>query len=95
MSTSELFTLINNKILEHLKLPEATGPAQWWLTEFEDNWSYQPAASDVRFRRSVNQKTVRRDQYAAARVPHDGAMYAFVGFAAFSSLLVRMRRRPS
>src|SRR5262249_4112657 len=24
--------------LELLQLPENTGPAEWWLTEFEDNW---------------------------------------------------------
>src|SRR5262249_39951441 len=47
-------------VLDLLKLPAATGPAEWWLTEFEDDWPYQTAPADVYFSRSPNQDTVRR-----------------------------------
>jgi Uncharacterized protein conserved in bacteria (DUF2330) len=87
------------KILEHLKLPETTGPTNWWLTEFEDQWSYQPAAGDVYFRPSANQDNLRRPihyEYSSTRIPNDGAIYALLTFAAFSSLLTRWRRgKPS
>src|SRR5262249_49632924 len=29
------------RLLELLRLPPTAGPAQWWLTEFEDNWAYR------------------------------------------------------
>src|SRR5262249_4261661 len=48
------------KLLELLKLPASTGPATWWLTEFEDAWPYQVAPADVYFCRDRNQNTVRR-----------------------------------
>ena len=38
-------------LLRDLKLPAATGPAQWWLTEFTDDWPYAKAAGDVYFSR--------------------------------------------
>src|SRR5206468_3750680 len=37
------------KVLEQLKLPESTGPAECWLTEFEDAWPYKVAPADVYF----------------------------------------------
>jgi hypothetical protein len=48
------------KLLELLKLPQTTGPAQWWLTEFEDNWPYEVAPADVSFAPDANQADVRR-----------------------------------
>jgi hypothetical protein len=36
-------------LLELLKLPANTGPASWWLTEFEDRWPYRAAPADVYF----------------------------------------------
>jgi hypothetical protein len=87
-----------SKLLEQLKLPPTTGPAQWWLTEFEDDWSYQPAIGDVYFRPSRNQENVHRPaitQYGYSRIPHDGAIYALLCVAAVSSLLVRLGRRTA
>ncbi len=49
-----------NKVLEMLKLPETTGPAEWWMTEFEDNWPYRVARADVTFTRDPNQGTTTR-----------------------------------
>ena len=31
------------KCLELLNLPQSTGPSEWWLTEFEDDWAYKSA----------------------------------------------------
>jgi hypothetical protein len=57
------------KTLEMLKLPENTGPAVWWLTEFEDDWPYKVAPGDLTFARSADQSPIRRDpiiEYVAA-----------------------------
>jgi len=48
------------KVLDLLKLPATTGPANWWLTEFEDDWSYKLAPADVYFSRSAHQDPIRR-----------------------------------
>jgi Uncharacterized protein conserved in bacteria (DUF2330) len=48
------------KTLAFLKLPENTGPAQWFLTEFEDPWPYQVAPADITFSRAADQSDVRR-----------------------------------
>ena len=60
------------KVLEHLKLPATTSPANWWLTEFEDNWPYKLAPEDVYFRRAENQEPVRRAGFrdVAATMAH-------------------------
>jgi hypothetical protein len=48
------------KTLALLKLPANTGPAAWWLTEFEDNWPYRVAPADLTFVRDPDQRTVKR-----------------------------------
>jgi hypothetical protein len=48
------------KALDLLKLPTSTGPAEWWLTEFEDDWAYRVAPADVYFSRAADQATVKR-----------------------------------
>jgi hypothetical protein len=50
-----------HKTLELLKLPDETGPAKWWLTEFEDHWPYQKAPADLYFRPDRKQTTMKRD----------------------------------
>jgi hypothetical protein len=58
------------RVLDLLALPEgAGGPADWWLTEFEDDWAYRPAPADVYFARAADQSAVERPpvvQYVAA-----------------------------
>jgi len=83
------------KVLELLKLPQETGPAKWWLTEFEDNWPYQVAPGDVTFSRDRNQFTVKRDpiiEYTAAPLPTDVTVYAIAGAMFLPVLLRRVRR---
>lgn len=48
------------KALELLKLPENTGPAEWWLTKFEDQWPYRAAPADVYFARGADQNAIKR-----------------------------------
>jgi len=57
------------QILESLKLPLTTGPAQWWLTEFEDNWPYALAPADLYFWRDRDQKTIQRAANVERRTP--------------------------
>lgn len=83
------------KLLEELKLPETTGPAQWWLTEFEDNWSYKLAPGDVYFSPSKDQGTVRRPtetRYASASYPNDASAYALAMAMIVPPLWLRVRR---
>jgi hypothetical protein len=83
-------------VLELLGLPRDTGPAVWWLTEFEDNWPYRAAPADVYFKRDPNQDTVKRDpiiQYVSSPWPTDVIGFALVGFVLLPPLLRRVRRR--
>jgi hypothetical protein len=85
------------KTLELLKLPEnTTGPAQWWLTEFEDNWPYKVAPADVYFSRDKDQGTVRRETIytsKTSRWPTDVMAYALVAAMVMPPILRRRARR--
>jgi hypothetical protein len=77
-----------SKVLVSLQLPNATGPADWWLTEFEDNWAYKVAPADVYFTRSNDQQPVKRDpivRYVGAKQAPD-AMPFVLGAAMIASL---------
>jgi hypothetical protein len=83
------------KTLELLKLSEKTRPADWWLTEFEDNWPYQVAPADVYFSRSPNQDAVKRPpiiEYVALPFPTDVTAYALAAVLVLPPLLRRVRR---
>ncbi len=82
--------------LDMLKLPQATGPAEWWLTEFEDAWPYRVAPADVLFARDTNQSTVERlpvIHYVAAPLPADGAAYLLTTAMIVPPVLRRLRRK--
>jgi hypothetical protein len=82
-------------VLELLKLPETTGPADWWLTEFEDDWPYRPAPADVTFSRSPTQDEVRRPpilEYVAAPFPADAMVYALAAVVVLPPLVRRRKR---
>ena len=68
-------------LLADLKLPASTGPAHWWLTEFNDDWSYARAAGDVYFTRDSSQSLVQRPAVAAP-FQCDVALTAFLAVAA-------------
>jgi uncharacterized protein DUF2330 len=84
-----------HKILEVLKLPDDTGPAQWWLTEFEDDWPYQAAPGDVYFARAPDQGTVKRPpiiEYTNATWPTDVTIYAIAATLVVTPVWGRYRR---
>jgi hypothetical protein len=65
-------------ILDLLKLPKTTEPADWWLTEFEDNWPYKKACWDLYFSRAYNQETVKRKPIVAqGKLPWPGDVTIF------------------
>ena len=84
-----------SKLLEHLKLPELTGPRQWWLTEFEDDWSYQGAPADVYFSRAAKQATLKRPpivQYVSNTRGGAWSLALMAAAACVPSLASRWRR---
>ncbi|HLW68745.1 MAG TPA: DUF2330 domain-containing protein [Gemmataceae bacterium] len=84
------------KTLELLNLPATTGPAEWWLTEFEDPWPYRTAPADLYFSRSPNQNGIKRPpiiEYVSTSWPTDGAAYAIAGALVLPPLVRRIRRR--
>ncbi len=82
------------KALQLLKLPDSTGPAGWWLTEFEDDWPYQVAPADVYFSVDSNQDTVERPpiiEYVSSPWPTDVMAYALFAVVVLPSLFRRLR----
>lgn len=75
-------------LLTALRLPAASGPAQWWLTEFEDHWPYARAAGDVYFSRDSSQRTLQRKNITAAHSV-DASLVA----VALVGLTIPLRRR--
>jgi hypothetical protein len=85
-----------NQLCQLLQLPASTGPATWWLTEFEDRWPYRAAPADVYFSRDVNQGKLHRKpiiQYVSAGWPGDGSVYALAAVVVLPPLVRRLRRR--
>jgi hypothetical protein len=85
------------KTLDLLKLPETTGPNDFWLTEFEDNWPYKVAPADLYFSASDDQTTVKRPpiiQYVSSPLPTD-LMFCALSVAVIAPPLVRrLRLKP-
>lgn len=55
-----------SELLRELELPQNTGPATWWLTEFEDRWPYTRAAGDLYFFPDPHPRELRREQSSLA-----------------------------
>jgi hypothetical protein len=83
-----------DKVLDLLKLPKETGPAEWWMTEFEDNWAYRVAPADVYFAKADDQSTVKRPpiiQYVSAGSSPDVMACAIVALIIAGPALRRFR----
>ncbi len=83
-------------ILERLKLPASTGPAEFWLTEFEDYWPYRVAPADVYFSRNSDQSVHKRPieyVYVPSVLPTDVTAYALVAMIVGPIYFRRLRRR--
>jgi hypothetical protein len=84
------------KVLGLLRLPEATGPQTYWLTEFEDHWPYRVAPADLYFAASAKQGTLERPpiiHYVEAHPPGDIALCALAAVVVIPLYLKRVRRR--
>ena len=86
-----------SKVLEQLKLPAETGPDQFYLTEYEDNWPYTVAAGDVYFSADAEPNSVKRPpiiEYTKNTVPGDATIYVLAGILLVLPLMLRGWRRP-
>lgn len=84
-----------SKTLQLLNLPQTTGPMEWWLTEFEDEWPYRSAPADVYFSHSRDQNPVKRPpiiEYVSAPWPADGMVYVLAVALVAPPLIRRFRR---
>jgi len=80
---------------ELLNLPPNTGPAECWLTEFEDHWPYRVMPADVYFSRSPDQETVKRPDvvvHNTAGWPTDVMVYAIAAVVLVPPLVRVVRR---
>jgi Uncharacterized protein conserved in bacteria (DUF2330) len=92
--SGQLTSQARQKLLEMLKLPANTGPASWWLTEFEDRWPYRAAPADVYFSRDRNQHTLHREPlYVSSGWPGDASIFAIAGVFVLPPLARRVRRK--
>ncbi len=83
------------KALEILNLPEDTGAAEWWLTEFEDPWPYRVHPADVYFSKAQNQDLLKRPpviQYVASGSTPGVTLFALAGVVVLLPIY-RWRRR--
>ena len=84
------------KILDQLKLSDKTGPAEWWLTEFEDNWPYRVAPADLYFAIDETQNEARREpiiRFVASPWPSDITVYALAAVLIVPPIVRRWRRK--
>jgi hypothetical protein len=81
------------ELLETLKLPPASGPANWWLTEFEDRWPYGVAPGDLYFSRAKSQEPILR--WAAAPATGNGELACLLGIPLGIFLLRKKRPLPA
>jgi hypothetical protein len=84
------------KTLDMLRLPKDVGPAEWWLTEFEDRWPYKAAPADVYFSRAPDQSPVKRRpivEYVSSPWPSDVTGYALAAVLVVPPLVRRVRKR--
>jgi hypothetical protein len=85
------------KVLELLGLSDETGPAQWFLTEFEDWWQYKPAPSDLEFASNPDQQPLEREpiiQYVSTGASPDITVCLLFAVLFGSRVVRRVSRTP-
>jgi hypothetical protein len=83
------------KVLGMLGLPATSGPADWYLTEFEHRWPYRAAPADVYFSPDAVRGDVRREpivEYTWAPGRPDGSAFLIVAALVLVPLVSRVRR---
>ncbi len=82
-------------LLRQLKLTDDPAPGKWWLTEFSDNWQYEPAPGDVYFSPAAEQAIKHRPPiYVSQRESNTGGVMLTLALACALPWLLR-RRKPS
>jgi hypothetical protein len=81
------------ELLTQLQLPAETGPAEFHLTEFEDQWPYKVAPADVYFAAAKVQDEVRRPDVYVYRESGSDVSLALLIATAFVPLLWPRRRK--
>ncbi|MGL6074725.1 MAG: DUF2330 domain-containing protein [Fimbriiglobus sp.] len=86
------------ELTKTLQIEDSPGPSQWWLTEFEDNWSYNLASSDVYFEESADQTTRERPPHITYVDPSGLRVGAFciatgLGPIVVSYVIIKLVRR--
>ncbi len=80
-------------LLNKLGLPLDSGPAKYWLTEFEDRWRYEIAPSDLFF--SKSKENIPIDKPPVQRYSQSGSgsfsLLAIVGVLAIPALYRRLK----
>lgn len=83
------------EVLQQLKLPEDTGPKDFYLTEFEDNWPYKVAPADIYFAAATDQSDVQRPPvYVAHDSGSDVSLAVLIALALAIPLWNRRRQEP-
>src|SRR5262249_45743942 len=91
----EIAAADREKMLQLLKLPGATRPEKWALTEFEDRSSPRPATDDVFYTRSDNQTPRERPaqvHYVSNNLPGALMFFAIGLYIAAPCLWRRLRK---
>lgn len=86
------------KLLDQLKLPAETGPVNWYLTEYEDNWPYTVAAGDVYFTKDAQELKLHRQpiiEYTSNTSSPDATVYALAGVLVIPPIARRWWKRQS
>jgi hypothetical protein len=90
--SDRLSTAQSQATADVLKVPPPAANATWWLTEFEDHWSYEPAPGDVYFAPANRQATMHRPSVASAgNAPRDATPYLMAMTLALVPLHQRCR----
>ena len=89
--SGKLSAPLRTQLLEQLKLPETTGPAEFHLTEFEDAWPYKVAPADIYFAEAKAQDDVRRPPVYVYHDASGDVSLALLIAAAGGLLLIRRK----
>jgi hypothetical protein len=83
---------LRTHLLTQLQLPAETGPAEFYLTEFEDRWPYKVAPADVYFAAAKDQQDVRRPDVYVYQENSGDISVAILFAVACVPLLLRRKR---
>lgn len=80
------------QLLGQLQLPATSGPAEFYLTEFEDRWPYKVAPADLYFDEATQQDDLRRPDVYVGRDTGSDVLLGSLVLLAFAPLFWRRGR---